>query len=292
MGAVEQHDGRLDRELAGLDALELPSQRATRNLRRVWASTWPKLAAVVLGLGLWQLVVLSGWKPEYVLPGPVAVFSTLWDSLVDGTLVRATQITLSRAVTGFSLASLIGVVVGSAVATVKPLRTAVGSLLTGLQTMPSIAWFPLAILFFKLSEQAILFVVVLGAAPAIANGLVAGVDHIPPLFVRAGRVLGAQRLTLYRHVLLPATLPSFVSGLKQGWAFAWRSLMAGELLVILSNRPSIGVQLQVAREFANARALLASMIVILVIGIVVDAVLFGTVERSLRRRWGLLEAPT
>jgi NitT/TauT family transport system permease protein len=289
MGVVEQQAGHLDRELAGLDALELPSQRATRNLRRAWASTWPKLAAVLLGLGLWQLVVLSGWKPEYVLPGPVAVFGTLWDSLVDGTLVRATQITLSRAVAGFSLAALIGVVVGSAVATVKPLRTAVGSLLTGLQTMPSIAWFPLAILFFKLSEQAILFVVVLGAAPAIANGLVAGVDHIPPLFVRAGRVLGAKRLTLYRHVLLPATLPSFVSGLKQGWAFAWRSLMAGELLVILSNRPSIGVQLQVAREFANARALLASMIVILVIGIVVDAMLFGTVERSLRRRWGLLE---
>ena len=106
--------------------------------------------------------------------------------------------------------------------------------------MPSIAWFPLAILLFKLSEQAIMFVVVLGAAPSIANGLIAGVDHIPPILLRAGRVLGARGVTAYRHVVLPASLPSFVGGLKQGWAFAWRSLMAGELLVIIAGKPSIG----------------------------------------------------
>ena len=278
----------LDDELAGLDALELP--RASRQARRVWSAAWPKLAAVALALALWQLVVLSGWKPEYVLPGPLPVFSMLLSDLRDGTLLVAAGITMSRALTGFAVAVLIGSAIGSAVAMVPLLRVAVGSLLTGLQTMPSIAWFPLAILLFKLSEQTILFVVVLGAAPAIANGLVSGVDEIPPLYLRAGRVLGARGLTLYRHVMLPAILPAFVGGLKQGWAFAWRSLMAGELLVILANRPSIGVQLQVAREFSNARGLLASMIVILVIGIVVDTVFFGTVERSLRRRWGLVDA--
>jgi NitT/TauT family transport system permease protein len=285
--AERVRNGGLDAELAGLDALELPS--GSRQARRAWSATWPKVAAVVIALGLWQLVVLSGWKPEYVLPGPLPVLETLWENLRDGSLLAAAAITMSRALTGFALAMVIGVVLGSAVATVPVLRVAVGSLLTGLQTMPSIAWFPLAILLFKLSEQTILFVVVLGAAPAIANGLVSGTDQIPPLFLRAGRVLGARGLTLYRHVLLPAVLPSFVGGLKQGWAFAWRSLMAGELLVILANRPSIGVQLQVAREFSNARALLASMIVILIIGIVIDAVFFGTVERSLRRRWGLVD---
>ncbi|CAN5718747.1 hypothetical protein BH24ACT3_BH24ACT3_10060 [soil metagenome] len=148
---------------------------------------------------------------------------------------------------GFALAAVIGSVVGALVARVAVLRTAVGSLITGLQTMPSIAWFPAAILLFKLSEQAILFVVVLGAAPAIANGLIAGADQVPPLLTRAGRVLGARGVTLFRTVVLPASLPSFVAGLKQGWAFAWRSLMAGELLVIIAKRPSIGVELQVSR---------------------------------------------
>jgi NitT/TauT family transport system permease protein len=147
----------------------------------------------------------------------------------------------------------------------------------------------LAILLFQLSEKAILFVVVLGAAPAIANGLIAGADHIPPILTRAGRVLGARGFDAYRFVILPASLPAFVGGLKQGWAFAWRSLMAGELLVIMANRSSIGFLLNVSRELADAEGLLAVMIVILVIGIVVDTLVFGTLDRAIRRRWGLLE---
>src|SRR5438874_2224349 len=135
-----------------------------------------------------------------------------------------------------------------AVARIGFLRSAIGSLITGLQTMPSIAWFPLAIVLLGLTEQAILFVVVLGAAPSIANGVIAGVDHVPPLWVRAGRMMGARNLRLYRHVVFPASFPTYVAGLKQGWAFAWRSLMAGELLVIVAHRPSIGVGLQQARE--------------------------------------------
>ena len=158
--------------------------------------------------------------------------------------------------------------------------------------MPSIAWFPLAILLFKISEQAILFVVVLGAAPAIANGLIAGADHIPPLLLRAGRNLGARGLSAYRYVILPASLPSFVTGLKQGWAFAWRSLMAGELIVVIADKPSIGFLLQTNRNLADAEGLLATMIVILVIGVVVDSVVFGSLDRAIRRRWGLLDAAT
>ena len=123
-------------------------------------------------------------------------------------------------------------------------------MVTGLQTMPTIAWFPLAIMLFGLNETAILFVVVLGAGPAIANGVISGVDHIPPLQLRAGRVLGARGLTLYRHVIIPGSLPGYVAGLKQGWAFAWRSLLAGELLVIIAKKPSLGVRLELAHQLS------------------------------------------
>ncbi len=281
---------RVEEELAGLDALETPIASRESQGRRLCRATWPKLMATGLGLFIWQLVVWSGWKPEYVLPGPLAVFQTLGEMIADGAIGEALVITMQRAVIGFAVAVVIGVIVGSLVARIPVLRAAFGSLITGIQTMPSIAWFPLAILLFRLSEKAILFVVVLGAAPAIANGLIAGADHIPPILTRAGRVLGARGFSAYRFVILPASLPAFVTGLKQGWAFAWRSLMAGELLVIMVDRPSVGFLLNVSREFANARGLLAVMIVILVIGILVDAVLFGTLDRAIRRRWGLLES--
>jgi NitT/TauT family transport system permease protein len=133
---------------------------------------------------------------------------------------------------------------------------------------------------------------ILGAAPAIANGLVTGIDHIPPLLLRAGRVLGARRLNAYRYIVLPAALPSFLGGLKQGWAFAWRSLMAGELLRVIANQPSIGVRLQFATDLVNAPEVLAMMITILVIGILVDSLLFGVVEKAIRHRWGLVETAT
>jgi NitT/TauT family transport system permease protein len=279
---------RLGEELAGLDALELADRNQPSRAHRIWTATWPKVAAVGIALALWQLVVWSGWKPEYVLPGPATVFAELRDQLVDGRLLSALWLTLGRAARGYSIAIVIGVVVGSIVASSKIVRSAFGSFITGLQTMPSVAWFPLALLLFKLSEAAILFVVVLGAAPSIANGLLNGIDQIPPLYVRAGRVLGARGVTLYRRVILPAALPGFVGGMKQGWAFAWRSLMAGELLVIVRGHQSIGVLMQNARDFSDAPALMALMIVILFVGIVVDALFFAGIERTIRRRRGLL----
>ncbi|MGH9213368.1 MAG: ABC transporter permease [Acidimicrobiales bacterium] len=282
---------RLDEELAGLDALQLDVGREPLAWR-VWRAAWPKAAAAALGITLWQVVVWSGWKPDYLLPPPGPVFSRLWDSLTDGPLPEAMAHTMVRAFVGFGLAVIIGTVVGSVVARVHLVRTAFGSFITGLQTMPSIAWFPLAILTFGLTEGAIRFVVVLGAAPAIANGLVTGTDQIPPILLRAGRVLGARGLSAYRHVILPASLPSYVGGLKQGWAFAWRSLMAGELLGVVPGEQSIGVLMQNSRSLQDAEGLLAYMVVILVIGIVVDSVFFGTLERSIRRRWGLLDPAT
>ena len=277
-------------ELAGLDELELPLAPAPGRVAVLWAALWPKLAALGLFFLVWQSVVWSGWKPQYVLPSPATVLGRLAADIADGSLAAAAAITLRRAAVGYAISLFLGVALGLAVARSRVLRAATGSLITGLQTMPSIAWFPLAILLFKLSEQAILCVIVLGAAPAIANGLIHGIDHIPPLLLRAGKVLGAQGLAAYRHVILPAAMPGFVGGLKQGWAFAWRSLMAGELLVIIANRPSIGVRLQFARELSDAEGLIAVMLVVLAIGIAVDIVLFGRLERTVRRRWGLVDS--
>jgi NitT/TauT family transport system permease protein len=281
------HGGSQD--FAGLDALEANDGPKRSRLRGLWASTWPKLAAIVIGIFLWQCVVWSGWKPEYLLPGPKAVFDQLWEYIQEGRLQDAMVITFERAFKGYALALVIGVVVGSLIARIKVLRVAFGSLITGIQTMPSIAWFPLAILLFKLSEEAIMFVVVIGAAPSIANGLIAGSDNIPPILLRAGHAMGARGFASYRHIALPASLPYFVGGMKQGWAFAWRSLMAGELLVVIAGQESIGVLLQTNRNLSNAEGLLAVMIAILVIGIIVDALVFGTLDRAIRRRWGLLD---
>jgi NitT/TauT family transport system permease protein len=277
------------RVFAGLDNLERNEAPRVSLGRRVWSQAWPKLAAIGIGIFLWQCVVWSGWKPEYLLPGPKAVFSELWSYIQEGRLQEAMVITFERAAKGYFVALVIGVVVGSLVARIKVLRVAFGSLITGIQTMPSIAWFPLAILLFKLSEEAIMFVVVVGAAPSIANGLIAGSDNIPPILLRAGHALGARGFSKYRFIVLPASLPYFFGGMKQGWAFAWRSLMAGELLVVIAGQESIGVLLQTNRNLSNAEGLLAVMIAILVIGILVDSLVFGTIDRAIRRRWGLLD---
>jgi NitT/TauT family transport system permease protein len=281
---------RLGADLAGLDTLELPSVRRPPRLRRVFENVGPKVLALAIALAIWQVVVISGWKPPWLLPAPLTVLSELWSQLMAGDLTAAVGVTMRRAVVGYGVAVAVGGTIGILVVRWRTLRAAVGSLITGLQTMPSIAWFPLAILLFQLSDVAILFVVVLGAAPAIANGLISGIDTVPPLLLRAGRVLGARGVSAYRYVILPAALPSFVAGLKQGWAFAWRSLMAGELLVLIPGQSSIGARLQFAREFSDAPALVAMMIVILAIGILVDVVVFSTVERSILARRGLVEA--
>ena len=265
---------------------EAASPRHGAPARQVWRNVWPKVAAVGLALAAWQVVVWSGWKPDYVLPGPAAVLGRLAEDLRHADFYVGVAITLRRALIGYAIAVAIGSAVGILVARVSLLRKAVGSAILGLQSMPSIAWFPLAILLFQLSEGAITFVVILGAAPAIAAGLLSGVDHVQPLLVRVGQVMGAKGLGLYRHVILPAAFPSFVGGLKQGWAFAWRSLMAGELLVIVNHQASLGQQLQFARDLADAEQLLALMIVIFAIGVAIDS-LFGTLDRAIRQRWGL-----
>jgi NitT/TauT family transport system permease protein len=266
------------------DELVKPRARATVTERRadvevggvvrIWRQVWPPLTAIVIVLAIWQIVVAVGWRPSYVLPAPATVGGTLFNMLVDGKFWSALGTTLTRAI------------IGLAVSRSRILRSAIGSLITGLQTMPSIAWFPFAILLFGLTEQAITFVIVLGAAPSIANGVVSGVDDVSPQLQRVAHVLGARGLRMYRFVMIPGALPSYLAGLKQGWAFAWRSLMAGEILVIIAARPSLGANLQFFREFANAPGLLAIMIVILAIGVVVDSI-FTRIANGVRARRGL-----
>lgn len=277
-------------ELAGLDALEQEVAIKTPFLQKAWPAVWPKVAALIIVIALWQLVVWSGWKEEYILPGPRAVLSDLWTRMGEARFWHGVGHTMRRAVGNYAIALVIGSVGGALVATSKTLRSAVGALITGLQTMPSIVWFPPAVLLFKLSETAIAFVVIMGAAPAIANGLISGVDHVPPLLVRAGRVLGAKKLSMFRHVILPAALPSFLAGLKQAWAFAWRSLMAAELLAV-SLGQSIGADLQTARDLNDSKWLYGMMIVLLVIGLAVDSA-FGAADNALRRRYGLIDTAT
>jgi NitT/TauT family transport system permease protein len=283
MSATELAAGHVSRDV--VETTARPPGRLPQ--MRVWSWLWPKLAATALVLIAWQVVVWSGWKPDYVLPGPGPVFQRLAQDLGNGSFDLGIAITLRRALMGYAIAVAIGSVAGILIARVVVLRRAIGSAILGLQSMPSIVWFPLAILLFGLNETAIFFVVILGAAPSIAGGLLSGVDHVQPLLIRVGRVMGARGMSLYRYVILPAALPSFVGGLKQGWAFAWRSLMAGEIIGIVSHQVGIGQQIQFARDFADAEQLVAIIVVIFVIGVAIDS-LFGVLDREIRRRWGLL----
>src|SRR5438105_1883072 len=263
-----------DRLISGLDNLEVDLPQPPSKTGQIWSAAWPKLTAAAIAVLGWQLIVWSHWKPDYILPGPVPVFRAFWRGLLHGSLVHATAITMNRAASGYLASVVIGTLLGVVVAESRVVRSGIGSLITGLQTMPSTAWIPLAVALFQLSEGAIFFVIVIGSVPAVANGVISGVDNAPPVLLRAGRVLGAKGLDRYRHIVLPAALPGFVAGLKQGWAFAWRSLMAGELIVIIAHRPSLGVTLQQSRELNDYPTMMAAMVAILIIGLVLDSVFF------------------
>ncbi|WP_234791696.1 ABC transporter permease [Mycolicibacterium mucogenicum] len=273
---------------SGVADLAPSSRQNTGRLQSVLAPMWTKALALLVVLGAWQLLCLSGWKSSVILPGPVAVGATLWQQLHDPVLWQAVSTTMARALIGFGLSLLIGTAIGSVLSRNKLLRSTFGPLITGLQTMPAIAWFPFAIIFFGLDTSAILFVIVIGAAPSVALGVISGADHIPPLQLRAAKTMGLRRFALYRHVILPASLPTFVSGLRQGWAFAWRSLMAGELVVMVAGTASIGVLLENAQNMSDMPLAIAVMIVVLVIGIIVDSV-FAAADRQIRRYWGLVD---
>ncbi len=278
----------LGQALTGLDALDAAGKPARDRLgRRLWRATWPKLAALGLILLVWQVAVWLHYR-ETIIQSPASVVRQLWDLFGTSVFWQSCWITAQQAVLGYALVVVVGVVVGTAVARVPVLRSAIASLITGMQTMPSVLWYPVAYMVFGQSWKSIILMMVLGAAPAAANGVISGIDLVPPGLLRAGRVLGARGLALERHVVLPAALPSMLGGLKQAWAFAWHALMAGEFLIIV-NPLSLGARTVNALTQAEFDIVVALMIVIVGVGILVDAV-FSRLDVALRRRYGLLDS--
>jgi NitT/TauT family transport system permease protein len=286
--AVDLHAApTLDEALAGLDALDGVGADPTPGLgRRIWRSTWPKLVALALILLVWQAAVWAHWKPD-IFQSPAAVGRQLWELLGTSLFWQACWVTAQQAVIGYALVLLVGGVVGTAVARVGVLRAGIAALITGMQTMPSVLWYPLGIMVFGVNAKAIILMMILGAAPAVANGFISGIDQVPPGLLRVGHILGARGLALERHVVLPAAFPSILGGMKQGWAFAWHALMAGEFLILV-NPLSLGGRTVNAVTQGEWAVVVSMMIVIVFIGILVD-VGFSGVDRRVRRRYGLLD---
>lgn len=287
-------EGRRPDELArleaGLDALEAPEPVRRSLPRRAVAAVWPPVAAVVVLVLGWELAVRSGAGRAF--PSPLDVGAVLAAQTASGRLPGAVLTSLGRGGFGFLLAVLLGTPLGLLLARVRPVRRAIGPLVTGLQSLPSVAWVPAAVVAFGVGEGAVYAVVLLGAVPSVANGLVAGIEQVPPLLTRAGRVLGARGLAAARHVLLPAALPGYVAGLRQGWAFSWRALMAAELIVSSPRLgQGLGQLLDQGRRLSDLTVVLAGIVGILLVGVVVELCLFAPVERRVLRRRGLLAGP-
>ncbi len=234
-------------------------------------------------LVLWELISRSGIWPDYLFPGPVAVSQALISGLRKGLYLQGVWVSLQRIVIGYGISVIIGVAMGALIARNKLVEDTVGSLVIGLQALPSVCWLPLAILWFGLNERAVGFVVVMGSLFSIILGVRDGIKNTPPVYVKAARNLGASGLRLYTQVILPAALPSIVGGLKQGWAFAWRSLMAAELLYFTL---SLGNLLQTGRDLNDAAAVMAVMVLIVTLGVAVNQLIFAPLEQRISERWG------
>ncbi|MEW2166222.1 ABC transporter permease [Streptomyces sp. NPDC007084] len=286
---VEEHDGLGGLE-AGLDALETSVTR-----RRSYGATFrqkvlPPLLAAAVVLVAWQaLITFKIVDDPTKLPSPAEVWDEVQDAWLKGTLLDYIWTSVSRGLLGFLFALVIGTPLGLLVARVKFVRAAIGPILSGLQSLPSVAWVPPAVIWLGLDNKMMYAVILLGAVPSIANGLVSGVDQVPPLFLRAGRTMGATGLRGTWHVVMPAALPGYLAGLKQGWAFSWRSLMAAE---IIASSPDLGVGLgQLLENGRNASSMpmvFLAIFLILFVGIAIDLLIFSPVERWVLRSRGLL----
>jgi NitT/TauT family transport system permease protein len=245
------------------------------------------LKRIVFYVGLvaiWQAMYASGrWSPM-LFPSPGDVWSALLDGFRQGTFPTAIRASLQRVLIGFIISFILGVVIGTAMARWKSVQDTLGSLVLGMQSLPSICWAPLALMWFGLQDEAILLVVVLGSTFSVTEATYAGFRNVPPLYRRAAMVMGATQLQLLRRVLIPAAMPSIVTGLKLSWSFAWRSLMAGELVASLGG---FGQLLQNYRETFDMPSVVAVMVVIVAIGLLVNAMVFRPLEKSIQRRWGI-----
>lgn len=249
------------------------------------AILWVKRILFLLALvAIWEGLVQLAFWPSWIFPSPLAVAEKLVDGLRTGMVGEAVLVTGKRLLLGFAISLVIGSLIGFLTAKNRLVRDTFGFVMLGLQTLPSICWLPLALLWFGLSEKAIIFVVVMGSVLSMSLAVEAAVRNIPPIILRAGNMLNARGWRLYRYVLFPAILPAFISGVKQSWSFAWRSLMAGEMIFITAG---LGQLLMFGRELNDMAQVMAVMVIIVSIGIVIDKGVFGVLERSFRRKWGL-----
>jgi len=238
-------------------------------------------------IGAWVLLAALKIWPPYLFPAPKGVVEALWAGFADHSFWIAIAISMKRMLIGYGVSVVLGMILGLGVASNKFLEETMGGLLVSLQSLPSICWLPLAVLWFGLTEKAILFVVVMGSLLSVTIAMEDGRKQMPKIYGMAGRNLGAKGLQLFWYVLLPASLPYIVSGLKQGWAFAWRSLISGEMIFVSLG---LGQLLMMGRDLNDMSQVLAVMILIISIGYVVDGLVFKTVERRLQHKWGLLPA--
>lgn len=237
-------------------------------------------------LGIWEAIYRARiWSPV-LLPAPQQVAEYLKNAAEDGTLFHATIITMRRLLTGYLIGIIGGLPLGLLTARWNLLHDTIGTLALGLQTLPSVCWVPLALLWFGQSEAAMLFVVVMGTLWSVVIAADTGVRNVPPIYRRAALTMGSKRLHMWLKVILPAALPFIVSGMKQGWAFAWRSLMAAEIFVTILTGFGLGQLLHYGRELNAMDQVIAIMLVIVVIGLLADKIFFSPVERFLHRRWG------
>lgn len=242
------------------------------------------VATLVVVLGLWAAASSASGGT-----GPAELFAALGRLWASGELVQGVATSLGRGVPGFLLSVLVGTVLALVLSASVWLRAAVAPYMTFLLTLPTVAWVPVAILFFGVTDATVYFVVLTGAVPAIVNGLLAGVDQIQPLHRKVGRVLGAGTWDTALHIVLPAALPSYISGLRQGWAFCWRALMASEIIAGGQELGlGLGTLLQRGRELDDIGGVMATILLILVVGVVIEVLVFGPLERRLLRRRGLL----
>lgn len=275
---------------AGLDALETGPLEARRPAwRRTLSAALPPLLALLGILVLWQLVETT--RDPDNLPGPQEVWQSVRSEWEQGRTQQAIATSLERGVFGFLVSLAVATPIGLLLARVQFLRRAFRPLISGLQSLPSVAWVPAAILWFGLNDLTLYFVILMGAIPSIVNGTISGLDQVPPLYQRVGHVLGARGLMLARLVLLPAALPGYLGGLKQGWAFSWRSLMAAELIATSGDLGlGLGQQLDQARTLGDLPGVLSGILAILFVGIAVELLVFAPLERRVLRRRGLLAA--
>lgn len=248
------------------------------------------LCFFLLLLILWQLCylffvdVLKIWKP-YSVPSPGGVWDSGVNLLKNGSLFSAIGKSLGRGAAGFALAVGIGGLIGVCLHHFSYLNRNLKPLILGMQTLPSICWVPFAILWFGLNNSAILFVVVMGSAFSMALAVDDAIQNVPPLYIRAAKTMGAGQRALYQKVILPACVPSFLAALKQGWSFAWRALMSGE---VMSSTVGLGQTLIVGRDMADINQVMLVILVIILVGVFIDKCIFTRAENYVLKKRGLL----